>query len=233
MVVPLSLAMRDVLFAGWSLDRSVVEAHLPDRLTADAFDDEAWLTAVALVNVDARPRGAPSAFGVRLPEVNLHAPVTCDGVPGIYYFGVEVAGLLGTVFPRLFHHAPYHYADVDLRSAGDRTRVTCGRRSPGSRPARFDATYGPGDDVEAGPGSLARFLTDRHRFFTQRQDGTLCSAALRHAPWPLRRADATIRRNTLFRANGFADPSDGPVCYHSPGVEADVSRCLPWRGGTG
>lgn len=230
MVVALELGMRDVLFANWPLEPDVVAAHLPDSLSVDTYDGRAWLTVVVLENVDVRPRGLPSALGIALPEINVHTNVTRDGVPGIYYFSVEVAGLLGTLFPRLFYHAPYHYADIEMRSADGRTRVDCQRRHPGSRPVHFDALYWPSGgelDVESEP--RARFLADRHRFFTETLDSTLCSATIRHAPWPLFPADATIGRNTLFRAAGFGDPPDDPVCYYSPGVDAEMSRCRPWR----
>lgn len=230
MVVALELGMRDVLFVNWPLEPDLVAAHLPDPLAVDTDDGRAWLTAVALENVAARPRGFPPWVGIRLPEVNLHTKVTCDGVPGIYYFSVDVAGLLGTVFPRLFHHAPYHFAAVDLRSVEGGTRVRCRRRHPGSRPVHFDAQYASsGDELDAGPDSRARFLAERHRFFTQSLDGGVRSAAIRHDPWPLFPADATVGRNTLLRANGFGDPQDDPVCYYSPGVDATMSRCLPWR----
>lgn len=225
--------MRNVLFMSWRMDRSVVAPHVPESLAIDTYDGRAWITAIVLENVDVRPRGFPRVVGYDLPEINVHVKVTCDGVPGIYYFSVDVAGLLGTVFPRLFHHAPYHYADVRIRSVDDHTRVTCKRRHPGSRPVHFDATYGSSErTVDTEVGTLAGFLTGRRRFFTERADGVICSGTERRVSWPLFHSKVTIRRSTLFRANGFADPKEDPVCYYSPGVAADLSRCLSFRGGT-
>lgn len=231
MVVPIELGMRRLLFASWPVDPAVVAAHLPDSLSVDTYDGRAWLTAVALENVDARPRGLPRAVGIDFPELNLHAGVTCDGTPGIYYFSVDVASVLGTVASRLFHHAPYHYADIALRPSGSSVDFGCRRRHPGSRPVHFGARYGPsGPELDAAEGSLARFLADRHRFFTEGLDGTVRSATIHHPRWPLYPAEANIERNALFRANGFDDPPSEPVCYYSPGVDAAMSRCRRWRG---
>jgi uncharacterized protein YqjF (DUF2071 family) len=229
MVLPLQLGMRNLLFANWPADPAVVADHLPESLSVDTYDGSAWFTAIALRNVDARPRGLPRALGFDLPEVNLHAAVTCEGTPGIYYFSVDVAGLLGTIGPRILHHAPYHYANVRMRTEGDRVRFSCRRRHPGSRPLRFDARYGPsGPELDAPDGSLTRFLAERHRFFSEAPDGSVRSAAIHHEPWPLYPAAATVERNTLFRANGFDDPPADPLCYYSPGVDAVMSRPETW-----
>lgn len=231
MVIPVALGMERVLFVNWPVDPAVVAPHLPRTLAVDTFDGRAWLTAVALENVDVRPRGLPAAVGFDIPEVNFHTKVTCGGTPGIYYFGVDVGSILGMVAPRLFHHAPYHYADVELRPIDGGQRVTCRRRHPGSRPARFDVQYEPsGDGLDVESDSLAWFLTERHRFFTEALDETVYSAAIRHEQWPLRRAEATVERNTLFRANGFGDPPEESISYYSRGVSANMSRCRPWRG---
>ncbi|WP_227377871.1 YqjF family protein [Haladaptatus halobius] len=229
MVIPVTLGMERVLFVNWAIDPAVVAPHLPRSLSVDTFDGRAWLTAVALENVDVRPRGLPAAVGFDIPEVNFHTKVTCGGVPGIYYFSVDVGSILGTALPRLFYHAPYHYADVELQPVDGGQRVTCRRRHPGSRPLHFDARYGPsGGELDVEPDSLAWFLTERHRFFTETLDETVYSAAIRHEQWPLRRAEATVERNRLFRANGFGEPPEGPVSYYSHGVCAEMTRCRPW-----
>lgn len=232
MVVPIEFGMRRLLFANWPVDPSVVSAHLPDALAVDTYDGNAWLTAVALANVDVRPRGFPAAVGLGFPELNFHAKVTCDGTPGVYYFGVDVPSLLGAVFARVFHRAPYRYADVELRPSDGDVEFSCRRRHPGSRPVHFDARYGrSSSELPPEPGSLARFLTERHRFFTEASDGAIFSAAVRHPAWPLYRAEATVDPSSLFRANGFADPTEPPVHYYSPGVDATMSACRRWRSG--
>ena len=66
-------------------------------------------------------------------------------------------------------------------------------------------------------------LTERYRYYTEAQDGSLRYAAIDHEPWPLYEADPAIETNTLFEANGFAHPETEPVHYYSPGVTTIAS----------
>jgi uncharacterized protein YqjF (DUF2071 family) len=235
MVVPLAMEWRELLFASWSVDPDVIAAHLPDTLPVDTHDGDAWLSVVPFTNAIVRPRGVPAALGVDLPELNLRTYVTVDGTPSVYFFSLDAEGVFGVLGARLFHHLPYYYARIDHRAdsggrradghrADGRVRFASRRRHPGARPARFVASYEPaGPRLDAGPGSLAAFLTERYRFYTEAPDGTVRYAAVEHDRWPLYPADAAITDNILFRANGFADPPGAPVCYYSPALDITAS----------
>jgi uncharacterized protein YqjF (DUF2071 family) len=223
MVVPLEMHWRELLFASWPVDPAIVAAHLPDALAVDTHDGDAWLSIVPFTNGSVRPRGLPEPLGVDLPELNLRTYVTVDGTPGIYFFSLDAAGALAVLGARLFHHLPYYYARVHHDTAGP-VRFESRRRHPGARPVHFAATYEPtGDRLDANPDSRAAFLTERYRFYTEAPDGTVRYSNVEHDRWPLYPADATIPKNTLFRANGFADPAGEPVCYYSPGVNIVAS----------
>jgi hypothetical protein len=166
---------------------------------------------------------------------------TTERKPGVYFFSLDAGGLpgiglAGVLGARLFHHLPYYYGDVDLcasdRAGSEDTRVRfeSQRRHPGARPVRFSATYSPaGGTFEADPDSLAEFLTERYRFYTEAPSGALRYADVHHERWPLADADAEIRANTLFRANGFDHPEGDPYCLYSPGVDVLTSRSREWR----
>lgn len=219
MVTPLHMQWRHVLFANWPVDPSVVRAHVPDALTVDTHGGDAWLSVVPMTNADVRPTWAPAGWGVRLPELNLRTYVTHDGEPGVYFFSLDVQGVLSVLGARLFHHLPYFYARISLAVAGDRVRFESDRRHPGARPVRFAGSYGPvGDELRVDPGSRADFLTERYRYYTESPRGALRYARIEHEPWPLYRATADVAENTLFAADGFARPETEPVFYYSPGV---------------
>ena len=288
MVVSLFMGWRHVCFANWPVDPELVRPQLPERLTLDTDDGQAWLSVVPFTNVDVRPRVFPAGTGVALPELNLRTYVTVDGTPGVYFFSLDADGILAVVGARVFHHLPYYYADVDLiddnihltdtdidltdadidptdadidrtdadidptdadidrtdadidrtDAAVDRTdadidlveehgriRFRCRRRHPGARPVAFDATYGPsGDRIEVESDTLAHFLTERYRYYTEAPDGSIRYADIQHEPWPVYDADVEIAENTLFEANGFASPETDPVHLYSPGVETIASR---------
>ena len=229
-MVPLAFGWRHLLFANWPVDVDVLRAHLPDPFAVDEFDGTGWLSVVPFTNVDTRPRGLPAWAGVRLPELNLRTYVTLDGEPGVYFFSLDADGLPATLGARLTHFLPYFVADVDLGPSDGRVRFESHRRQRGDRPAEFAATYwSTGEPFTPEPGSRAAFLTDRKRLYTQAPGGTVRYTDVEHPPWTLYPADAAIEENTLFEANGFADPGGGPVCYYSPGVDVVTTRSKRWR----
>jgi hypothetical protein len=224
MVTALNMGWRHVLFANWSVDSDLLNAHLPSTLTIDTYDGDAWLSVVPFTNVDVRPTWVPDGWGFPLPELNLRTYVTHDGHNGVYFFSLDAQGVLGVVGARLFHHLPYYYARCSLTEADGDVRFRSKRLHPGSRPVHFEATYSSsGTQLDVRSGSLEEFLTERYRYYTEAQDGSLRYAAIDHEPWPLYEAAPTIETNTLFEANGFAHPETDPVHYYSPGVTTIAS----------
>ncbi|MFB6073548.1 MAG: YqjF family protein [Haloarculaceae archaeon] len=223
-VATLHMGWRHVLFANWPVDPAVVAPHVPDALTLDTHDGRAWLSVVPFTNVDVRPTWVPTGWGFPLPELNLRTYVRHAGRPGVYFFSLDAQGVLGVGGARLFHHLPYYYARIGLEESGETVRFESRRRHPGARPARFRGTYAPeGERFRAASDSLASFLTDRDRYFTEAPDGSLRYALVRHEPWPLFDASVTIDANTLFAANGFDRPETEPVFLYSPRVETRAS----------
>jgi uncharacterized protein YqjF (DUF2071 family) len=225
MVLPLAMGWRHLLFENWPVDPGVVEAHLPEGLEPDVHDGSAWLSVVPFTNVAVRPRGVPDTLGVRLPELNLRTYVTHDGVPGVYFFSLDAQGVASVLGARVLQHLPYYYARVSLAVADGQVRFSSRRRHPGARPARYEGTYRPSGESFDAPGDpLAEFLVERYRFYTQAGDGSMRYTDVDHAAWTLYPADADVRTNTLFSANGFARPDAEPVCYYSPGLDVVASR---------
>lgn len=219
---------RDVFFASYPVDPETVEPLIPDRLEVDTFDGDAYLSVVPFVIADIRPRGLPAAAGLTTPELNLRTYVTCDGAAGVYFFSLDVDDVLSMVGARLFNSLPYYYADMEYRH-GERTRFTSKRRTPGTRPVAFDATYGPGGDpYEPDPGTVEHFLVERYRYFTEGTDGSIRYARIEHEPWTLSPGEWTVRRNTLFRANGFEPPESDPVLSYSRGLPVTASASDSW-----
>lgn len=156
--------------------------------------------------------------------------MTCDGRPGIYFFSLDMASVLGVLGARLLHHLPYYYARMGIEAHERRIAFRSRRRHFGDRPASFEATYRPtGDRFEATPGSLTEFLTERRRLFTQAQDGTVRYTDVSHEPWPLFEAEYEAPKNSLFEANGFDHPTGDPLVYFSPGVSVTTTRSKRWE----
>ena len=225
----IAMGWRHVLFANWPVDPDVVESHLPKGLTVDTYDGQAWLSVVPYTNVTVRPSGLPRTAGFRLPELNLRTYVSAGNEPGVYFFSLDADGLLGVVGARLFHHLPYYYARIDLTVSDNHIQFTSRRCHPGARPVDFAVTYSPsGEEFKSDPGSLAEFLTERYRYYTEAPDGSVRYANVHHERWPLYKVDTSISQNTLFQASGFVHPGSDPVHLYSPRVDTVASPSQRW-----
>ena len=236
---------RDALFASYPVDPAVVEPHLPERLTVDTFEGDAYLSVVPFVIEEIRPRGLPAAVGLTTPELNLRTYVTCEGGPagrsagsrargpredgrGVYFFSLDADDVLGVVGARVFNQLPYYFADIDYEP-GSPIRFESRRRTPGARPVHFSATYGPdGDPYQPHGGTVEHFLVERYRYFTEGQDGSIRYADIDHEPWTLRPAAWDVSENSLFAANGFAHPGSDPVLSFGRGVSVSATASGRW-----
>lgn len=224
----LHMGWRHVLFANWSVDPESLRPHVPDALTVDTFDGDAWLSVVPYTNVDVRPPWAPDWFGFALPELNLRTYVTYRDEPGVYFLSLDADGLFGVLGARLFHFLPYYNAAIEFSVEDDTVEFVATRRHPGARSLRFETTYRPtGDPAEPDDGSRAYFLTERYRYYTESPTGRLRYADVDHDPWPLSPVEVTIDERPVFTANGIEPPESTPVYYYSPGVDTLASGSQP------
>ena len=99
------------------------------------------------------------------------------------------------------------------------THFTCG-------PNRSIAalTYTPvGNPVSLAPDSLELFLTERYPLYTQSAStGQLYRGDIRHSPWTLRPADATVDATAFLTAGGLPAPAEPPVMLASSGTSTVV-----------
>lgn len=225
MPIALHMGWRQVLFANWPFDPSVIAPRIPGALGLDTHDDVAWVSIVAVRNQDVRSRYVPRSMGVTVPGVNVRTYVTNDERKGVFFFSLEAQGVLTVLGARFTHGLPYRYARVDLVEEDGHVEVSSRRRHPGARPARFAASYEPtGDRFHPKPGSLPEFLVERYRTFTETDEDTLGHTDVQHKPWPLYDAIVDIKENTLLDAVGLPEPDGDPFFLTSPGLDAIVTK---------
>lgn len=223
----LSMTWRDLLFAHWPVDPETVAARLPDSVSVDTYDGDAYLGVVSFVMDDIRPRGLPAGLG--FGELNLRTYVTVDGKPGVFFFNLDANDRIGVRLARSLFRLPYYRASMEITTSGEgenrRIEFRSRRRTSGVAPVRFDATYGPnGAFFTPEPDSREAFLTERYRFYTVDGGGRLYTGTIDHEPWSLAPATAEIRDNTLFRANQFDPPAGDPLLHFAAPIDVTAGR---------
>ena len=226
----LTMTWRDALFCHWPVDPAVVSATLPDRLSVATHRDDAYLSVVAFVMDDIRPRGAP--VGLSFPELNLRTYVEGPDGPGVYFYNLDADDRIGVAAARRLFALPYYRAAMDVsrpetadrsERAGGPVRFTSRRTHPGGPHVRFDATYEPtGEAFAAESGSLDAFLAENYQFYAA--GNRLYCGGIAHDPWRLREATVDLRANTLFEANGFDRPDGDPIVRYAEPIEVGADR---------
>lgn len=225
MTRPLTVTVSDACFCHWPVDAASLARSVPDWLTVETVDGDAWLTAIPHTVT------AISAFGVDLtspaPAVTVRTYVRGPADQrGLYFFAVIAAAplasagagpLLGLPTRRGRHsHLPTD--EFDAR----RTLSLDGGRA-------LDVRYSPPDEASPSPpDSLAAFLVERHRYFTDGPLGIRLVGSVGHDPWPLAPVEASVT-TALSSALNIPEPMGDPVVHYSPGNELTVAPPEPVR----
>ena len=220
---PWVMRMRwvDLLFAHWPLEPAALRPLIPAGLELETFDGAAWLGVVPFAMEDVAPRGVPavprlSAF----PELNVRTYVTHQGRPGVWFLSLDTTSRLTVFGARRFFHLPYVQAKMAAERDGQAIDYRSQRQDGSAPPATFEARYSPIGPVSlADPGSLEAFLTERRRLFAVDARGRIERTEIRHRPWPLQPASATITRNELPAAHGLTLPDVAPHLRFSARVD--------------
>lgn len=215
-----TMRWSELLFAHWPVDASALRPLVHEGVEIETFDGKAWLGVIPFVMSRVRLRGLPPLPGVRrFAELNVRTYVRRRGERGVWFFSLDASAWAAVVAARSWYRLNYRWARMRVVADAESGEVGyASRRRDGS--AAFDAVYGPtGEPARAEPGTLGHFLTERRLLFTRGRGGRLFRAPVRHAPWRLRPAEASIALNTMASPLGidlagpaadlrYADPVD-------------------------
>jgi uncharacterized protein len=184
-----------LLFAHWRVPGEALRAHVPEVLPLESFDGACWLGITPFRVSGLRLRGTFPIPGVSsFLELNVRTYVGYGDKPGIWFFSLDAASRLAVEAARRMYGLPYHHAAMRAHWLGEAVDYVSRRPDDGHA---FEARYRP-TGVAAAPelGTLEYFLTERYCLYTTR-GGELFRAEIHHPPWPLQRAEAEIRENTM------------------------------------
>lgn len=224
-VEPLTITLRDVCFLHWPVPEAQVAELLPDWLTPNTTDGSAWISAIPMEMARFDVFGVPVREGIR--AVNLRTYVESpDGNRGVYFLSLDVTDRLAAETARRLFRLPYYAADIDRSSDGEETTIRSARLDDSG--ATLDVTYEPtGATQAASPDTLASFLAERYRYFTEGPLGTRLVGSVGHEPWGLQSAKASVTDATLVAAVAGREPGDQPLAHYSDGTSMTIGPPRP------
>lgn len=189
---------HDLLFAHWPVPDEQLRRLIPRGLELDTFNAKAWIGVIPFRISNIRLRGRPAMPVISsFTELNVRTYVKYRGKPGVYFFSLDADSLFNVIVARNWYNLSYFYSSMEIRHEGERIHFSSCRRNRAPAP-EFHSTYRPNGAVfNAQPGSLEHWFTERYCLFTTNRRGQVVSGDIHHAPWPLQRAQATFKLNTM------------------------------------
>jgi uncharacterized protein len=195
---------RELLFAHWSVDPSVIRRLIPPGLDLDLFEGRCYVGAVPFLMENVTPRLVPPLPGLHsFPELNLRTYVTCGDKaggrkPGVWFFSLDAGQKLAVRVARRFFHLPYFDAQFDIQLSSGAVEYSAVRIHKNAPAARFSVNYAPvGPVYRAAAGTLDAWLTERYCLYAADRHQTVYRGEIDHQPWPLQKAEAQVQCNTL------------------------------------
>lgn len=213
---------HDLLFAHWAMPPEQVRPLVPPELELDVRDGQAWVGVIPFWMSGIRARGVPALPGLSSsPELNVRTYVRYRGIPGVYFWSLDIASHVAVWGARTFYHLPYLYASMSIKNTGEQFSYTCSRMEK-PQPAEFRGRYGPtAPPRQREQGSIEHFLSERYCLYTI-HNGQVLRAYIHHLPWPLQDADAQIEVNTMAQTTGIHLPAAKPLLHFSRDLEVLV-----------
>lgn len=216
---------RDLLFLHWEFDPKVIQNTLPPGLFVDTFQDKAYVSIIPFFMKNVSFGNMPALPGfANFMEVNLRTYVyDRNGIPGIWFYSLDLNSQMGTSAARQFFYLPYYYATFNGGLKGEEFIFSGKREDDPSVAVEF--IYKPTEPhFFAQPDSLDFFLTERYVMFTY-QANQLYLGRVHHAPYPLSQVEVVKYNESLFNINHLPNPNRSPnVVQYSNGVDVDIFK---------
>jgi uncharacterized protein YqjF (DUF2071 family) len=212
---------KDLIFMHWKYDAKAIQNKLPPGLWVDTFENQAYLSLIVFAMEDIRVPMIPFALP-NLLEVNFRTYVyNSKGIPGIWFFSLDLNSHMGVNAARSNFFLPYHYAELQLDDANSHIHVRGERKQ--NPPVRLNFAYAKSNPpyALAEPGSLDFFLLERYALFSS--DGKrLYMGQVHHQPYPMAQGDVLSYSHDLISANGFKISQNADLVHYSSRVDVDI-----------
>lgn len=216
---------RDLAYIHWRYPAQEVQALLPAGVEVDTFDGSAWVGLIpfSMKNIGLPRLPAVPYFG-SFPEVNVRTYVRRNGIPGVWFFSLDVNRLIPAFVARVTYLLPYCWGTASNLRTESTLETEVHRRWP-SR-ASTSIRISLGEPIEH-PDELSVFLSARWGLYSRGFGKGVRYAPVDHERWPLWSASLVSLDDSLVTAAGLSAPTGEPHVMFSPGVSVRIG--LPRR----
>jgi uncharacterized protein YqjF (DUF2071 family) len=213
---------RDLAYIHWEYEPEEVQALLPAGIEVDTFDGKAWVGLIpfSMRNISF-PFIPPVPYFGSFPEVNVRTYVKRNGVPGVWFFSLDVNRLIPAFFARATYFIPYCWGKASHKKTEAKLLTSVARRWPSKSSSRIELSIG--ERIES-PSELAHFLSARWGLFSQGFGGRLRYAPVDHEQWELYSASIDLLDDNLVTAAGLPAPRGEAHVMFSPGVSVRIGK---------
>lgn len=207
----------------WDYDPEIVQALLPPGLTVDTYNGRAWVGLIPFSMEDISFPGTPAVPWLgSFPEVNVRTYVIRDGIPGVWFFSLDVNRLLPALAARVSYRLPYYFGRASNKRDGDVLKTHVQRRWPRGK-ATTSISVEIGEAINE-PTEFDHFVSARWGLYSTWWGGGLMYAPVDHPRWALQSARVRHVDDSLITAAGLPAPHGEPHVLYSRGVPVRIGR---------
>lgn len=202
---------NNALFIHWAVPADILQKHIPENLTLDIFEGNAYVSLVAFTMEKIRPRQLPAvAYISDFHEINLRTYIDIDNKKGVYFISMEAGKSLSAFIARSMSGLPYEKA-LMFR---DNKRYTSKNVK---KDFELDAVFEVKETVTAKT-DLDRWLTERYSLYLDEKNN-LYRYEVHHKEWEIKNVEFKTL-NLKYKIGDFDLSKQKPdLMHYSDGVK--------------
>ncbi|MDE0816067.1 MAG: DUF2071 domain-containing protein [Pirellulaceae bacterium] len=214
------MGWHNTLFLHWRVPTATLQNFVPDSLTIDTFDSDAWIGIVAFEMHDVRKKWMPYMPSMRsYPELNVRTYVKHGDHSGVFFLSLDTPEWFTRTIGKHSFHLPYRKRAIQYVVGSDSSTHYQSNHCDGT--LEFDITYRPApldDNCNSTPSDFISWSSERYGLYNTNKKLELMWGEVKHSPWPIQSVTTDLRCHDILKPYGLHDqPPD--MIHYSPGVD--------------
>ena len=214
------MGWHNAIFLHWRVPPAALQTLVPDSLTIDTFDSDAWIGIVAFEMHDVRRKWMPYLPGMRsFPELNVRTYVKHGNSSGVFFLSLDTPEWFTRTIGKRSFHLPYRKRDIKYIVGNDSSTHYQSNHCDGT--LEFDITYQHDSPDIANDSPSSEFISwssERYSLYSTNRKHALQEGEVFHSAWPIQPVNADLPCHDLLKPYGLHNQSPD-MTHYSPGVD--------------